>query len=313
MKRISAALFIALCLTACAAPERAVPTAEPEAISAEESLPPVPELPQPEARPDYPDVKVYFDGLLTDRGYLVGDEAYISPETVCGFFGVELTVEESAQVEISAPGLRLTASAGQEYMLANGRYLYTPYGYLSAGGRIYLPASAIERVFGVQVQPLSEDGRQVEIAGGGIVFISGGEDYYENTYPSEDLFWLSRIIYAEARDEPMAGLIGVGNVVLNRVESPDFPSTVYTVIYDREFSVQFEPITTGGVYVDPDERSVIAACLALDGYNTVGDSLYFVNPDKGANPWFEDDLIPTVTIGRHHFYTGTLREDGQDA
>lgn len=302
-KGTQAALLAALCLCLCACSKTTVlPQSGSPPPAAAVTAQPLPARPEPGRRPDYEDVRVYFDGLLTDRGYLVGDTVYLSPETVCGFFGVELNTEEGPEILVSAQGLELRMAAGQEYMTANGRYLYTPYGCLMADGRVYIPADAIERVFGVQVQSMG-DLQHVEIAGGGVTFIEGGENYYESAYPSEDLFWLSRIIYAEARNEPLAGLIGVGNVVLNRVESPDFPSTVYTVVFDREFTVQFEPISTGGVYDEPDESSLIAAYLALEGYSTVGDSLYFVNPAKGANPWFDEALVPVITIGQHHFYT----------
>lgn len=43
-----------------------------------------------------------------------------------------------------------------------------------------------------------------------------------------------------------------------------------------------DPAADGSVLGEPDERSVIAACLCLEGYNTVGESLYFVNPDRGT-------------------------------
>ncbi|MEI3102536.1 MAG: cell wall hydrolase, partial [Oscillospiraceae bacterium] len=70
------------------------------------------------------------------------------------------------------------------------------------------------------------------------------EDYYELNYPSEELFWLSQIIHAEAWQQPLAGQIGVGNVVMNRVNSPDFPSTVFDVIFDMDHNiVQFESNT----------------------------------------------------------------------
>ena len=57
------------------------------------------------------------------------------------------------------------------------------------------------------------------------------------------------------------------------------------------------------VLAEPDERAVLAACLCLEGYNPVGDSLYFMNPETGDGTWFEHALNPTVTIGHHQFYS----------
>lgn len=305
LRRLPALLALCLGLSACAAPAapaRQTPACPPEPTGAVSSPEPVPDRPPAlKEAPPYPDVGIYFDGLLTDKGYLVGDALYLSPETVCAFFGLDLKVEEGASLTVTAPGLTLLAEPGQEYMTANGRYLYTPFSYFFADGRLYLPQAAVERVFGVQVLYDAQSAR-AEIAGGSLLLIEGGKDYYESRYNSEDMFWLSRIICAEAKNEPLAGMIGVGQVVLNRVESPDFPNTVYTVIFDKNFSVQFAPTETGGVYEEPDERSVVAAYLALEGWDTVGESLYFVNPDKGADPWFERELTPTVVIGHHHFY-----------
>ncbi len=295
------ALLFCLPLGGCALffgpPEPAGPSEAPEATPF-----PLPSPPEPVQGPGYPDVPVFFDGLLSGKGYLVEDTLYLSPASVCALFGEELETTVSADgVLMTGDGLELYAITGLEYIRANSRYFYTPLGWFETGGRVYLPADAVERLLGVRVL-YQEGGEKAEIAGGGIVFPEGGEDYYERSFPTEDLFWLSHIINAEAKDEPLAGMIGVGNVVLNRVASDRFPDTVYDVVYDREYAVQFEPILGGGVLDEPEELPVIAACLCLEGYNTVGSSLFFANPDKGISPWFEEDLTPTVTIGLHHFY-----------
>ena len=45
----------------------------------------------------------------------------------------------------------------------------------------------------------------------------------------------------------------MGNVVLNRVASPDFPDTIYGVIFDDRWGGQFEPVRNGTVYQEPTE------------------------------------------------------------
>ena len=59
-------------------------------------------------------------------------------------------------------------------------------------------------------------------------------------YNSTDLYWLSRIISAEAKGEPLAGQIAVGNVVLNRTRSAAFPNTVKDVIFDKKYGAKRE-------------------------------------------------------------------------
>ena len=79
--------------------------------------------------------------------------------------------------------------------------------------------------------------------------------------------------------------------------------TVFEVIYDTEHTIQFEPIALGGIREDPSEQAMIAACLVLEGAETVGDSLYFVNPDYADTWWFDSALEQTARIGNHNFYS----------
>ena len=96
--------------------------------------------------------------------------------------------------------------------------------------------------------------------------------------------------------------MGVGNVVINRVNDPSCPDTVHDVIFDTRYGIQFSPVETGGIYAEPNEQSVIAAKLCLEGYNVAGDSLYFVNPETGSTAWFRETKTFVVTLGDHDFY-----------
>lgn len=100
----------------------------------------------------------------------------------------------------------------------------------------------------------------------------------------------------------MTGQIAVGNVVLNRVASPEFPNSIHAVIFDRKYAVQFEPVSNGTVYQSPTETSVEAAKLALLGVNTAGGSLYFFNPSLSAGTWIANHRDYLKTIGCHRFY-----------
>ena len=88
---------------------------------------------------------------------------------------------------------------------------------------------------------------------------------------------------------------------MNRVRDPRFPGDVFGVIYDTEHTIQFEPIALGGIREEPGEQAMIAACLVLEGADTVGDSLYFVNPASGSG-WFDANLELVAVIGNHNFY-----------
>ena len=117
-----------------------------------------------------------------------------------------------------------------------------------------------------------------------------------------DYYWLSRIIHAESGGEALEGQIAVGNVVLNRVASGDFPDSIPGVIFDHENGVQFEPVANGTVYHEPTQESVLAAKLVLEGARAAGDSLYFLAPDLTNNHWIMENREFVVTIGCHWFY-----------
>lgn len=121
-------------------------------------------------------------------------------------------------------------------------------------------------------------------------------------YSDDDIYWLSRIVNAESAAEPIRGKIAVANTVLNRVKSKEFPNTIYSVIFDRKFGIQFEPTINGTIYNPPAGDSIIAAKRALEGENVVGKSLYFLNPVISSNFWIVKNRTFYTTIGNHDFY-----------
>lgn len=246
-------------------------------------------------------VPVYIDGLLSARAYVSGEAVFLPPEAVCAAARLSMSwSEDNGTLTLSVPGAVLTGHKDDGYFEADGRYIYAPDGWLVKGDVLYLPSDAVERLFGVKIN-VSEKRDRLELSTDKLAVISGGANYYELNYDAELLYWLPQIINAEAKFEPLAGQIGVGNVVMNRLSSPDFPDTIFEVIYDTEHTVQFEPISTGGIFQEPTEQATIAAYLCLEGYSTVGGSLYFVNPDYGSG-WFDSSLELVETIGHHNFY-----------
>ncbi|MEG2037954.1 MAG: cell wall hydrolase, partial [Ruthenibacterium sp.] len=121
-------------------------------------------------------------------------------------------------------------------------------------------------------------------------------------YPPQELYWLSRIISAESRGEPLRGQVAVGNVILNRVASPAFPNSVQGVVFDKRNAVQFEPVSNGSIYAAPSPQSVTAAKMALDGSREAGDALYFFAPSLSKGTWIAKNRAYLKTIGCHRFY-----------
>lgn len=94
---------------------------------------------------------------------------------------------------------------------------------------------------------------------------------------------LAALIFCEAGNQPYEGQVAVGAVVMNRVNSGQFPDTITDVIYQ---SGQFTPAMTGWLdsvlasdgYTD---SAMQAASDALAGSNPIGDCLYFSTGGNG--------------------------------
>lgn len=124
-----------------------------------------------------------------------------------------------------------------------------------------------------------------------------------STTAATELYWLSRIIHAEAEAEPYEGKVAVGNVVMNRVNSSDFPNTIKGVIFEYFQSIpQFSPVADGTIYNTPSATSIQAAKASLAGERPVGTATYFFNPDKSAAKWIVSNKTYVKRIGDHVFY-----------
>ena len=128
---------------------------------------------------------------------------------------------------------------------------------------------------------------------------NGTDYYYEDPYPytPEELLLMAGIIEAEAGSVSYPGMVAVGSVVMNRVNSPDFGNTIAGVVYAP---YQFEPAETGRLAMilaeGPVDSCMSVAKEVLDGKRNVP-NLYF----KAA--WYaEENGISGVNIGGNVFH-----------
>ena len=201
---------------------------------------------------------------------------------------------EGGRAIVRDDGLELTAVPGALYIEVNGRALYVPGGVKVVDGVTLLPSRVLANALGAEVEWI---GKTQTVA----LRLEGGERPTAD-YDADDLYWLSRIISAESRGEPLLGKIAVGNVVLNRVASPEFPDSIYDVIFDDRWGGQFEPVRNGTVYQDPTQESILAAKLCLEGAVVVEGALYFLAPALATNFWTMENRPYLTTIGSHWFY-----------
>ena len=120
---------------------------------------------------------------------------------------------------------------------------------------------------------------------------------------------LSEALYFEARGETLDGVVGVAEVILNRVDDRRYPNSVCGVVNQgtgERFRCQFtytcdgrpETITEMRAY----ERVAKIAKLMMDGAPrllTSGATHYHT---KAVRPKWSRVFARTATIGFHHFY-----------
>ncbi len=199
---------------------------------------------------------------------------------------------------LTGEGIALTATDGDTYICVNDRYLWCPNGVFTDEDYLFVPLRVAAKALGADVAwNADEFAAYVTVTGEGP--LAHASDFYVEN----ELYWLSRIIYAEAGSEPFDGQIAVGNVVLNRVRAEIFPSNIYDVIFDRQYGVQFTPTANGMIYCTPSEESVIAAKICLEGYSISYEILYFINAALAENFWVPNNRPYVMTISGHDFYS----------
>ncbi len=164
--------------------------------------------------------------------------------------------------------------------------------------KTYLSARFLGEAFGADVS-WNDKTHTVNIKKDGITVQN---EHIETSYTSEDLEWLAKIVHAEAQGEIHNGKVAVANVVLNRKSSSLFPDSVYDVVFDRKYGIQFTPTVNGAIHNNPSKDSYKAAKQALFGKNTAGKSLYFLNPKKASSLWIVNNRPFFQRIGNHDFY-----------
>ncbi len=209
--------------------------------------------------------------------------------------GAQITWENN-QAVVRTSKLTVIARPGSYYIDANGRKLYAADGVRLINGTTMVPVRVIAKAMGASVS-WNASAQQAVVTGGNGT-ITAGDNYYN----SDAVYWLSRIINAESNGEPIKGKIAVGNVILNRVASSDFPNSIYGVIFDKVGGTQFTPVANGTIYNTPSSDSILAAKLCLDGASVAGSSLFFLNPVIATSSWISKNRPYVATIGNHVFY-----------
>jgi spore germination cell wall hydrolase CwlJ-like protein len=184
-------------------------------------------------------------------------------------------------------------------------------GTLDRGASIYMDFSTnpvqFQRASGVGSAALSAQTIAYHPSAEGLSFKSKGESQAE--FEERERRCLATAIYFEARGEPVRGQIAVGQVILNRVRSPQFPQTICGVVYQGQLApgCQFSFACDGHTDMPRlDSHWALAQNLARQITSgqvwlpEVGYSTYY-HADY-VRPGWVDAMNKIDSIGRHIFY-----------
>ncbi|MGH4123955.1 MAG: cell wall hydrolase [Clostridium sp.] len=114
------------------------------------------------------------------------------------------------------------------------------------------------------------------------------------SYSNSDVKLLARLINAEAGGESYDTMLSVGAVVVNRVQSPKFPSNISGVINEKNNSYyQFTPVMNGMINKVPTDIAIKAAYESLKGSDPTNGALYFFE-NTVTNEWLTSKKVATV-------------------
>ncbi len=199
-----------------------------------------------------------------------------------------LKQENSLSSDTIYPGQILSVSA-KLHTVKSGDSLYT------IAKQYGVPLDSLRKAnnkWDSQIRP----GQKLLIPG---VPASGSSDAVIS-YTSSELDLLARLIEAEAGGESYQAKVAVGGVVVNRVQSPDWPNTVKKVInHVAGGYYQFTPVKNGMIKKSASADSVKAAKAALSGSDPSKGALFYFD-DSSTNAWLWAKT-KTAYIGRMVF------------
>ena len=233
---------------------------------------------------------------LGEVGLVINGITYLPLRAVANALGLSASYNSTTRtMTVSGGGLYLTATDGGFVTYVNDRPLFSfAPNVIMSNGRMYIPASALTKALGMS---FTLSGDRVSVDGKYRPLLPASEFYRE-----DEVFWLARIITAEAGGESLLGQIAVGDVILNRVRSQSFPNTIYGVIFDRKWGIQFSPVANGTIYNSPTYTAILAARICLEGTSLSDDAMYFLNPSISTSSWIVDNRPYAYTIGNHYFF-----------
>lgn len=223
------------------------------------------------------------EGYIKNEYLVFGEEAKAHYRNMCGIIGVvqadSLRVREAASTDSAQVGT-LTQNGEVSVFGEEADWYQIQY----SGSSAYVHADYVTLSEELKGAVSMEEYQASQTAAASSSSVVSAD--------SNDVAMLAALIECEAGGESYTGMVAVGAVVVNRVNSGSFPNSISGVIYQ---SGQFTPVATGTFQsvLARGARSdcYAAAQAALAGESPVGGCLYF-NSGYGSG----------IQIGYQHFY-----------
>ena len=223
------------------------------------------------------------EGYIKNEYLVFGEEAKAHYRNMCGIIGVvqadSLRVREAASTDSAQVGT-LTQNGEVSVFGEEADWYQIQY----SGSSAYVHADYVTLSEELKGAVSMEEYQASQTVSAGSSSVISAD--------SSDVAMLASLIECEAGGESYTGMVAVGAVVVNRVNSGSFPNSISGVIYQ---SGQFTPVATGTFQsvLARGARSdcYAAAQAALAGESPVGGCLYF-NSGYGSG----------IQIGYQHFY-----------
>ena len=122
----------------------------------------------------------------------------------------------------------------------------------------------------------------------------------------DELYCAAQNIYFESRGEPDLGQLGVGQVVLNRVDSHKWPNTVCDVVWqEKQFSWTHDGKSDRIKLSTKQDRrvwikSVFYAVMSMIEDDSTNGATHYHN--TSVEPYWAESMTQTAHIGNHIFY-----------
>lgn len=122
----------------------------------------------------------------------------------------------------------------------------------------------------------------------------------QKQYTTKEIELLQRLVQAETSGEDYLGKVAVATVVLNRIESDEFPDSIHDVIMQKG---QFQPVGSGVIWKsEPTDETVQAVADALVQKDNMQNIVWFMNPETATTNWIAETQEQVEQIGNHVFY-----------